>query len=57
MRELSNKRKKDVILIIVWLKTSRNMLLLSVYIIILTDQPHREEDQNMDGYTDVQNVG
>jgi hypothetical protein len=33
------------------------MLLLSVYIIILTDQPHREEDQNMDDYTDVEDAG
>jgi hypothetical protein len=33
------------------------MLLLSVYIIILTDQPHREEDEHMDPYTDVENAG
>jgi hypothetical protein len=36
--------KNDVIIIDVWFKTSTNMLLLSVYIIILIDQPHREEE-------------
>jgi hypothetical protein len=49
--------KENGIIIIVWFKTSTNMMLSSVYIIFLTDQLHREVEKNMENYSDVEDVG